>query len=46
AERTAIMQELERFRWNITNTASSLKMSRNTLYRKMKKHGIALPSVG
>lgn len=45
AERTAILQELERFRWNITNTASSLKMSRNTLYRKMKKHGIALPSV-
>lgn len=44
AERSVMLQELERHRWNITNTAASLKMSRNTLYRKMKKHGIALPS--
>ncbi len=44
AERNVMLQELERHRWNITNTAASLKMSRNTLYRKMKKHGIALPS--
>jgi len=46
AEREVILQELERYRWNITNTANSLNMSRNTLYRKMKKHSIALPSAG
>ncbi|MEZ5583094.1 MAG: helix-turn-helix domain-containing protein [Candidatus Competibacteraceae bacterium] len=29
----------------MTETASRLKMSRNTLYRKMRKHGIALPTL-
>ncbi|EIJ43954.1 transcriptional activator of acetoin/glycerol metabolism [Beggiatoa alba B18LD] len=42
AEKNVILQALEHHRWNITNTAVSLKMSRNTLYRKMKKHAIAL----
>ncbi|WP_062152143.1 sigma-54-dependent Fis family transcriptional regulator [Beggiatoa leptomitoformis] len=45
AEKNVILQTLEHHRWNITNTAVSLKMSRNTLYRKMKKHAIALSSL-
>jgi transcriptional regulator of acetoin/glycerol metabolism len=40
AERDALLQELEHNEWNITLTSSRLGMSRNTLYRKMKKHGI------
>ncbi len=40
AEKNALLRALERHHWNITNTANSLHMSRNTLYRKMKKHGI------
>jgi hypothetical protein len=30
----------ERFTWNISRTAHALGMSRNTLYRKIHKHGI------
>lgn len=37
AERDALLQELENHRWNITNVAKKLKMSRNTLYRKMQR---------
>lgn len=40
AEREAIIKELERNHWNVTNTAIRLHMSRNTLYRRMKRHGI------
>ncbi len=40
AERTALLNELEKHRWSITNTARSLTMSRNTLYRKMKRCSI------
>lgn len=40
AERAALLQELERNRWNVTRTADVLGVSRNTLYRKMKKHAI------
>jgi transcriptional regulator of acetoin/glycerol metabolism len=40
AERLALLQELERQRWNVSSTANALGMSRNTLYRKMKKHNI------
>ncbi len=43
AERTALVQELERCRWNISRTAKALGVGRNTLYRKMRKHRIALP---
>ncbi len=42
AERAALLRELERMRWNISRTASALSISRNTLYRKMHKHGIVL----
>jgi len=37
AERDALLQELDNHRWNITNVAKKLKMSRNTLYRKMQR---------
>lgn len=40
AEREALLSELDRHDWNITNTAAHLGFSRNTLYRKMRKHGI------
>ncbi|UCC55681.1 MAG: sigma-54-dependent Fis family transcriptional regulator [Gammaproteobacteria bacterium] len=43
AERDALLQELERHRWNITAAAKRLDLSRNTLYRKMKRCGISLP---
>ena len=37
AEREALLQELELCRWNISTAAKHLKLSRNTLYRKMKR---------
>ena len=40
AEREALLQQLDQQGWNITNTAARLGFSRNTLYRKMRKHGI------
>ena len=40
AEREAILRELERNHWNVSNTAAQLRMSRNTLYRRMKKYSI------
>ena len=40
AERDALIQELERHRWNISSLAQQLKTSRNTIYRKMKRLGI------
>jgi transcriptional regulator of acetoin/glycerol metabolism len=40
AEREALLSELDRHDWNITNTAAQLGFSRNTVYRKMRKHGI------
>lgn len=40
AEREALLRELDRHDWNISNTAAHLGFSRNTLYRKMRKHGI------
>ncbi|HVC16205.1 MAG TPA: sigma-54-dependent Fis family transcriptional regulator [Rhodanobacter sp.] len=43
AERDALLRELERMRWNISRTAATLGISRNTLYRKIRKHDIVLP---
>ena len=43
AERVALIQGLERNRWNITNLARQLGLSRNTLYRKMKRLDIRDP---
>ncbi|MET1084473.1 MAG: sigma-54-dependent Fis family transcriptional regulator [Burkholderiales bacterium] len=44
AERDALMRELNRHRWNITNVARRLKISRNTLYRKMQRLNIRDPN--
>ena len=43
AERDALLRELERMHWNISRTAQLLGVSRNTLYRKIRKHEIVLP---
>lgn len=43
AERDAILRELEAAHWNVTRVASKLTLSRNTLYRKMKRYGIKPP---
>jgi transcriptional regulator of acetoin/glycerol metabolism len=40
AEHATLLRELERNRWNITHTADALGVSRNTLYRKIRKHQI------
>ena len=45
AEREALLQELENQRWNISGTAQRLGISRNTIYRKMKKNGITPPTL-
>ncbi|WP_085632387.1 sigma-54-dependent Fis family transcriptional regulator [Pseudomonas sp. R16(2017)] len=41
AERVALLSALEQTRWHMTHAAQQLGISRNTLYRKMRKHGIA-----
>ncbi|POF40463.1 sigma-54-dependent Fis family transcriptional regulator [Pseudomonas laurylsulfativorans] len=41
AERLALLSTLEQTRWHMTHTAEQLGVSRNTLYRKLRKHGIA-----
>jgi len=40
AEKSALEKALKDNNWHITNTAKSLSISRNTLYRKMKRHNI------
>lgn len=40
AEREAILQSLEKCRWNVTTAARQLNISRNTLYRKMNNLNI------
>ncbi|WP_407312633.1 sigma-54-dependent Fis family transcriptional regulator [Pseudomonas sp. nanlin1] len=40
AERTALLAVLEQQRWHMTQVAQVLGVSRNTLYRKLRKHGI------
>jgi transcriptional regulator of acetoin/glycerol metabolism len=41
AERVVLLNALEQQRWHMTHTAEQLGVSRNTLYRKLRKHGIA-----
>jgi transcriptional regulator of acetoin/glycerol metabolism len=43
AEREALIHELEHHGWNISTLAKQLKMSRNTLYRKMRRLDISDP---
>ena len=40
AEKMALLMALELHRWHMTHTALQLGVSRNTLYRKLRKHGI------
>lgn len=40
AEREALLATLEQLRWHLTHVASHLGISRNTLYRKLRRHGI------
>jgi len=42
AERDAIVDALEECHWNMSKATSVLKMSRSTLYRKIKKYEIEL----
>jgi sigma-54 dependent transcriptional regulator, acetoin dehydrogenase operon transcriptional activator AcoR len=41
AEQQVILASLSAQGWNISRTAETLDMSRNTLYRKMRKHNIS-----
>jgi transcriptional regulator of acetoin/glycerol metabolism len=41
AERSALVATLEAQRWHMTHAAQELGVSRNTLYRKLRKHGIS-----
>ena len=42
AEREALLRVIEQCRGNMTRVAVQLGMSRNTLYRRIKRHGIPL----
>ncbi|WP_018174264.1 MULTISPECIES: sigma-54-dependent Fis family transcriptional regulator [unclassified Thioalkalivibrio] len=43
AERETLLRELEGCHWNVSQVAANLDVSRNTLYRKMKRCGIKPP---
>ncbi|WP_438281562.1 sigma-54-dependent Fis family transcriptional regulator [Pseudomonas alabamensis] len=40
AERAVLLSTLEAHRWHMTRVAEQLGISRNTLYRKLRRHGI------
>jgi sigma-54 dependent transcriptional regulator, acetoin dehydrogenase operon transcriptional activator AcoR len=42
AERQALIQVIQQHHWNMTLVAEYLKISRNTLYRKIKRHAILI----
>ncbi|EIT71180.1 MULTISPECIES: sigma-54-dependent Fis family transcriptional regulator [Hydrocarboniphaga] len=42
AEKEALLSAIDANRWNMSLTAQQLGMSRNTLYRKLKRHRIAV----
>jgi transcriptional regulator of acetoin/glycerol metabolism len=42
AERAALLSVIEDCHGNMTRVALQLGMSRNTLYRRIKRHGIPL----
>ena len=44
AERDALIQELKMAGWNLSKVAKQLKLSRNTLYRKLHRLGIEIAS--
>ncbi|MCQ4321812.1 helix-turn-helix domain-containing protein [Stutzerimonas stutzeri] len=40
AEREALLAVLDARQWDVSRAAQQLVISRNTLYRKLRKHGI------
>ncbi len=46
SERITLIQLLEDHRWNISDVARTLGVSRNTLYRKLHRHNITLSTQG
>jgi transcriptional regulator of acetoin/glycerol metabolism len=42
AERRVLLEVMERQHWNMSRVALHLGISRNTLYRKIKRHGIVV----
>lgn len=46
AEQAALIGTLEQCDWNVSHAARLLDISRNTLYRKLRKHGIRPPQRG
>jgi transcriptional regulator of acetoin/glycerol metabolism len=42
-EGAAIAAALERHRWNVSEVCRDLGIPRTTLYRKLRKHGLAQP---
>ncbi|TBU89525.1 sigma-54-dependent Fis family transcriptional regulator [Stutzerimonas kirkiae] len=46
AERQTLLEALERQRWHMGRVAEELGVSRNTLYRKLKKHGVGKGAAG
>ena len=42
AEREALLRVIEKNDWVMSHVAAQLGISRNTLYRKIKRHGIPL----
>jgi sigma-54 dependent transcriptional regulator, acetoin dehydrogenase operon transcriptional activator AcoR len=45
-ERHSLLQLLEQLRWNVSNVAKTLHVSRNTLYRKLHKLHIEVSHPG
>ncbi|UII70913.1 sigma-54-dependent Fis family transcriptional regulator [Pseudomonas sp. HN11] len=45
AERLALLTVLEEQRWHMSHAAQQLGISRNTLYRKLRKYGIARSAI-
>jgi sigma-54 dependent transcriptional regulator, acetoin dehydrogenase operon transcriptional activator AcoR len=45
AERRALLEVMQAEGWNMSRVAAALGISRNTLYRKIKRHGIGLARV-
>jgi len=43
SERQTLIKLIEAEHWHIARVASRLGISRNTLYRKLRQHGIARP---
>ncbi|WP_244256317.1 helix-turn-helix domain-containing protein, partial [Pseudomonas aeruginosa] len=40
AERAALLAALDGQRWHVSRVAEQLGISRNTLYRKLRRHGL------